>query len=268
VRNVIHKSSIDLILAVGGGKVIDTAKYTAYLEDINFISIPTVLSNDGIASPIAVIDGKSLGAIPPFGVIADLKIMQSAPLKHIRAGIGDLISNLSATEDWRIAYNDRKEKLNGYAILLSESASELILNGEIENLKSITFLDKLVRGLLLSGIAMSIAESSRPCSGGEHEISHAIDILFPGKSLHGEQVAVGSLFTLYLQKNRNYEIVKKFLKKCGLCDNYSQLGLSLEEFVDVIYFAPKTREGRYTILEKLNLTKKEIKEKVKEVFEL
>jgi glycerol-1-phosphate dehydrogenase [NAD(P)+] len=266
-REVIHRFSIGLILAVGGGKVIDIAKYAVYLEDINFISFPTIPSNDGIASPIAVIDGKSLGAKAPLGVIVDLKIMQSAPLRYIHAGIGDLISNLSAVEDWRIASNAGKEKFSGYSALLSESAAELILNSNSNNLKSNIFLDRLVRGLLLSGIAMIIAKSSHPSSGGEHEISHAMDKLFTGKALHGEQVSLGTLFTLYLQKNGKYNIIKSFFKKYKLPYNYSQLGFSLDEFIDAIAYAPNTRKDRYTILEKLNLSKKEIIKKVKEVFE-
>ena len=61
------------------------------------------------------------------------------------------------------------------------------------------FLIALAEALVLSGLAMATAGSSRPCSGGDHEILHAIDHLFPGTAHHGELAGVGSLFTSWLR---------------------------------------------------------------------
>ena len=52
---------------------------------------------------------------------------------------------------------------------------------------------------MLSGLAMAMAGYSRPCSGADHEILHAIDHLFPGTAGHGELAGVGALFSTYLR---------------------------------------------------------------------
>ncbi len=268
------------IFGVGGGKVIDVGKYAASLEDIDFISIPTCPSNDGICSPVAVIDLKSLGAKMPIGLIVDLDVIQKAPIRNIRAGIGDLISNLSAVEDWRLASREKGEKFDPFSALLAETGAFLVLNDRQDayptkhrqdacaikpDIESYSFLKRLVYGLVLSGIAMAVAGSSRPCSGGEHEISHAIDELYGGKALHGEQVAVGTLFTLNLQKNKYFKRVRDFFKHCEVPMKYSDIGLTEEEFIKAISYAPNTRKERYTILEKLDMREEKISEVIGKV---
>lgn len=261
-RAIIKSRSIDIVFGVGGGKVIDVGKYASGLEDVSFVSIPTAPSNDGIASPVAVIDGKSIGTKMPIGLIADLDIISKAPLRNIRAGVGDLLANLSAVEDWRLARDEKGEKFDDFTALLSESAALLVLESEKPDLQSYQFLKKLVYGLVLSGIAMYLAGSSRPCSGGEHEISHAIDELYGGKALHGEQVALGTIFTLHLQNNMYSKIVKNFFSQCGLDSGW----ITREEFVKAIHYAPNTRKERYTILESLNMGEREISEALKKVM--
>ena len=264
VRKRIRDSTHGMVFGVGGGKVIDTGKHAAGLEGVNFVSIPTAPSNDGIASPVAVIDGRSLRAKMPVGLFADLDIIMKAPIRSIRAGIGDLIANVSAVEDWRMASRVKGEEVNHFAALLSESGALLVLNSEKPDILSYDFLKRLIYGLVLSGIAIHLAGSSRPSSGGEHEISHAIDALYPGKALHGEQVAVGTLFTLHLQRNGYFDRVKQFFDHCGLPLSCGQLGLTTEEFVEAVAYAPNTREGRHTVLEELHLSRDEIEKAVRD----
>ena len=260
VKKEIIIFSPHIILAVGGGKVIDVTKYAASFGDINFISIPSLLSNDGILSPVAVIDGHSLGAKIPIGVIIDLKVLKQSPKRNIRAGIGDLISNLSAVEDCKLAIRKNKDKINNFALLISEVAAELILDNDQLDISSTKFIKRLAEGMMLGGIAMAIANSSRPASGSEHEISHAIDEIFPSKALHGEQVAIGTIFTLYLQRNLNFEKVRNFFRYYGVPTKLSDLQLSLDDFVKVVIHAPSTRKGRYTILEELSMDEDRIKD--------
>lgn len=263
VRKKIRGSADSCVFGVGGGKVIDTGKYAAGLEGLQFASIATAPSNDGIASPIAVIDGQSLRAKMPIGLVADLEIIRGAPLRNIRAGIGDLVANLSAVEDWRLASRVKGDDFDDFAALLAESGALLVLNTGRPDILSYEFLRRLVYGLVLSGIAINTAGSSRPASGGEHEISHAIDALYPGRALHGEQVALGSVFTLHLQGKRYLTVVKEFFKHCGLPVSCSELGLSPEEFAEAVAYAPSTREGRHTILEELNMDRASISEEAR-----
>ena len=60
----------------------------------------------------------------------------------------------------------------------------------------------LFQGLLISGVAMSMAGSSAPASGGEHLLSHFFDMREPitGRTpeLHGLQVGMGILLSTAL----------------------------------------------------------------------
>lgn len=263
VENLITEGMHDVVVGIGGGKVLDVGKLASEQKNIGFISVPTIPSNDGIASPVAVIsengENRSIRARVPMGIVVDLDIMSQAPKKHLKAGVGDLIANLSAIFDWRLAFDDNKDTLDPFASMLSKLAVEGLINSENQSLDNLKFIERLVMGLILSGIAMGIAGSSRPASGSEHEISHAIDHLYGGLGLHGEQVAITTRFSLYLQKQdmKNVESLYKNLKIPAMIDD---INLSIEKFIKAVKYAPKTRPGRYTILEKLDLSNKKIKE--------
>ena len=263
----------DLIINIGGGKILDIGKFTATKLKINYINIPTAPSHDGIASSIAIIKNKkgiteSLGVNMPLGILVDLNIIKNCPKKIIRAGVGDLLSNYSAIEDWKMADKETNEILNGFASNLALAGAEIIYANYKDkksiNIKSEKFIECLIRGLIMSGIAMSIAGSSRPCSGAEHEIAHAIEALHPNKHMHGEEVALGIILADKIRKNpHNFE---KFFKKIALPISYKDLGLSKSQIIKIIQFAPKTRPDRYTILEKKKLTKKQIEKLLRSNF--
>jgi len=126
----------NVIVELGGGKVLDVSKYAAFISKKEFISIPTAIAHDGIASLIAVLkcenSVKSLGCRVPSGIIIDLKIISHAPINLIKAGIGDTLSNLIAIKDWKLANKKGKEKINDFALLLSETAVNAVLNCGID----------------------------------------------------------------------------------------------------------------------------------------
>jgi glycerol-1-phosphate dehydrogenase [NAD(P)+] len=109
---------------------------------------------------------------------------------------------------------------------------------------------------------MAVAGSSRPCSGACHEISHAIDALYPGRATHGEQVAVGALFASFLREDGLFELLGLALRRHGVARVPEDLGLSDEEFAEAVAHAPSTRPDRYTILERLDLGDDEIRDRV------
>jgi len=100
------------IMGLGGGKVLDRAKYLAFCQEANFISVPTLIAHDGICSPVAVIENKSLGAVMPHALFVPLFVINSSPIIHIQAGVGDLIANLSATEDWKLSAQNSNDHIN------------------------------------------------------------------------------------------------------------------------------------------------------------
>ena len=125
------KRRIDLVLAVGGGKVIDIAKVLAYNISKPFISVPTTASHDGIASPRASIKGVdkvySIQAEAPLAIIADTSIIMKAPYRLFASGCADLISNSTAVRDWRLAHEKTGEYFGDYAASLANLAAEIII---------------------------------------------------------------------------------------------------------------------------------------------
>ena len=97
-------SKAQVIVGIGGGKVIDTAKYAAYLRKLPYISIPTSASSDGFSSASAslLVNGRrtSVPAKMAYGIVADTEILKSAPEKFIFSGIGDMVSKITALYDW------------------------------------------------------------------------------------------------------------------------------------------------------------------------
>ncbi len=248
----------DAVIAVGGGRPIDVAKAAALLVDVPVVVIPTQLSADGIASPIAVIreDGGDVvserGQLP-VAVVADLELLAGAPINFARAGVGDLLGNRTALEDWRIAAAAGQELVDDFAALLASCAHLLIEGLDLSPLArgemTIDLARRLLDGLVLSGLAMEIAGSSRPCSGSEHLISHALDALEPGTAAHGEQVAFGTLIATALQGGDPAE-PRALMAAAGLNGALTGFGISPARMAEVIKFGPSTRPGRYTVLDR------------------
>lgn len=262
----LRQRSYDAVVGIGGGKTIDTAKYAAARYGIPMVSVATSLSHDGIASPVASLDHEggrgSYGVHMPLAVIVDLDFVSAGSHTQTRAGIGDAVSNLNACADWELAHQVRGEPVDGLALALARSGAEALLHHP-GDLSDDGFLTTLAEALILGGIAMSVCGSSRPCSGGCHEISHALDTLFPGAALHGEQVGLGALFCTWLRGDaERFTQLSTCLRRHGLPRRPGDLGLTEAQFAEAVAYAPRTRPDRYTILEHLDLGPTEIAARV------
>jgi glycerol-1-phosphate dehydrogenase [NAD(P)+] len=254
------------VAGIGGGRTIDVTKFAALMAGIPMVSVATNLAHDGIASPVSSLEhesGKSsYGVAPPVGVVIDLDSVRTAPARMVRAGIGDAVSNLSAIADWELAAAQTGEPIDGLAVTLARSAAQAVLH-QPGTADSDEFRTVLAEALILSGMAMTVAGSSRPCSGGDHEILHAIDQLFPGAGTHGELAGAGALFCTWL---RDDDCAAALLSDClarhGLPRTPADLGLSPADFTKAVLCAPDTRPGRYTILERLGLTEVQVAARV------
>lgn len=253
--NITDKLDNSLLVAFGGGSVIDFVKMYAQIYELPYITLPSTLSNDAIYSPIARLNKKgikkSFGVKPPLGIIVDTDIIARSPKVLLLAGIGDLVSNLSAVKDWRLANKQVGETINNFALSLSFLSADSILSYVDYKIVSPDFIEQLSRGLILSGLAMVIADSSRPASGSEHLISHAIDELFPDRStLHGLQVAYGQLLIEeYFRKDEaEYRRLRLFFEKMGLMNEIQNRIHFTEEERVTIFHRARTIRDRYTIL--------------------
>lgn len=243
---LIKGKNIRYVVGVGGGTVIDLTKICAYKSGIPFLSVPTAASHDGITSPQVSLKGKepiSIRVHSALGIIADTKIIRRAPPRLTAAGCADAISNYTAVLDWKIAHEETGEYYGDYAASLSMMSAQIVMyNAE----KIRNQVEILVEALISSGVAMGIAGSSRPCSGAEHQFSHALDMICPKPALHGEQCGVGSIMIAYLH-DADWEKVKKALKTAGAPTNSKELKIDDEYIIKALMMANKVRD-RYTIL--------------------
>ncbi|MHB1596812.1 MAG: iron-containing alcohol dehydrogenase family protein [Streptosporangiaceae bacterium] len=259
----------EVVAGIGGGKTIDVTKYAAHMAGIPMVSVPTSLAHDGIASPVSTLRHESgtgsYGVVlSPVAVVVDLDRVRGAPGPLSVAGVGDVVSNLSAVADWELSAADTGEPVDGLAAAMARSAAHALLHQPGPS-DSDGFLTVLAEALILSGVAMAMAGSSRPSSGGDHEIMHAINQLYPGTASHGELAGMGALFCAYLRDDaEQFAAISSCLRRHGLPRGPGQVGLSDEQFAAAVLHAPSTRPGRYTILERLALSPAEVTKKVEE----
>ncbi|GAA2645674.1 iron-containing alcohol dehydrogenase family protein [Streptomyces lunalinharesii] len=265
LADAMKKGHYDAVVGLGGGKIIDCAKFAAARIGLPLVAVATNLSHDGLCSPVATLDNDagrgSYGVPNPIAVVIDLDIIREAPVRFVRSGIGDAISNISAVADWELAHRETSEAIDGLAAAMARQAGEAVLRHP-GSVSDDAFLQVLAEGLVLTGISMSVAGDSRPASGACHEINHAFDILFPKRAAsHGEQCGLGAAFATHLRGDRETAgLMVEVLQRHGLPVTPGEMGFTDAEFVQAVEFAPKTRPGRYTILEHLDLSTDQIRD--------
>jgi glycerol-1-phosphate dehydrogenase [NAD(P)+] len=180
-------------------------------------------------------------------------VIAQAPWRFVISGCGDVIAKFTAVKDWKLAHQKVNEYYGEYAASLALMSAKLVMeNAELIVSRKDEGLRVLLEALISCGVAMSIAGSSRPCSGSEHLFSHALDMLNNHHAMHGEQCGVGSILTAYLYKS-NWQKIRNTLKQIGAPTTAKELGVKDYEVVKALELAAKIRPERYTILHKLNL---------------
>lgn len=239
---------VSAIIGVGGGKALDVAKYIGFLSRLPYYAAPTSLSNDGFCSPQSslTIRGKrrSLPAALPFGVVIDTAVCGAAPRILTLSGVGDLVAKFTAVRDWKLAFHATGEPVDDFAALLSDGSIHSFLGHPAFDLDGMRLL---ATALMLNGIAMEVCGSSRPASGSEHLISHALDATSARPRLHGLQVGVASYLVSILQ-GENTERIAALFDATGFWDTIASDPFSRAEWLTAVRAAPAVKEGFYTIL--------------------
>ena len=252
-----------VVLGVGGGTKIDVAKLGSARQNVPFISVPTTASHDGIASPVSAVKGfekpYSVMAQAPIAIIADTDIILKAPYRFIASGCGDVIAKFTAVRDWRLAHKEKNEYYGEYAASLALMSAKLVIkNAKLIKSEKEKGLRVLLEALISCGVSMSIAGSSRPCSGSEHLFSHALDMISSNHSMHGEQCGVGTIMMAYLHRT-NWKKIKETLKIVKAPTTAEELSVGKDEILKALEIAPTIRPERYTILNKLKLNREDYK---------
>jgi len=258
IKTRIKNDKSDLIVGIGGGRSVDTAKMIAFKLGKPFVSVPTAASHDGISSPFVSVRGDkphSIVATAPFGVFVDIDVIKKAPKRLLASGCGDLIANIIAVKDWEIGRDKTGEYYGRYAANLALMSAKIVIENSAIFAKRGLDVRVIVEALISAGVASCIAGSSRPCSGAEHLFSHALDKIAPGVGLHGEKCGIGAIMMAKLQ-GQDWKKIAKALKDVGAPTTAKQIGLKSEILAEALKIAQDLRPERYTILKEVEMTEK------------
>lgn len=256
---------IKIIIGFGGGRVLDTAKYAAHISKAVYICMPSSLSNDSLASPFAVLETegsarKTIECKIPTAIIVDTNMIVNAPEGQTLSGIGDTIAKHTALFDWKLAAAKSGKPVDDFAYALSRMSFDSVYYCQERDMKSRVFIRILSRALVMGGLAMEIAGSSRPCSGSEHLFAHAIEEYYPElKMSHGICVALGSIPACIFQ-GQDETGLARFFKAHGLVTDPDRYGITEEMFADIWEKARTVRSGRYTILDETPFDRAQLSE--------
>ena len=203
----LHQTGFAAAIAVGSGTVNDIVKMATTQVDIPYAVVATAPSMNGYTSAIVALLSKGIKITAPCrpatACLIDLNVMARAPYRMIASGLGDLMSKPVSNADWRLAYWLLGAEYATRVMDLVDAGSRL-LEGVAPKLpgRDIEAIGKLCASLCVSGIAMALAGSSAPSSGGEHLISHYLDMTHfawgEPHDFHGCQVGVATVTTAAL----------------------------------------------------------------------
>jgi glycerol-1-phosphate dehydrogenase [NAD(P)+] len=191
-------------IAVGSGTVNDLVKHATYLRGEEYGCVATAASMNGYTSSVAALSvggvKRTLSSQAPRFVIADADVLARAPEAMSRAGLADLLSKAVSSADWKLAHLVTGEPYCETPIELANDAVErAVQTAPALRIGDPSAAAALFEALLASGTSMTVAGHSAPASGGEHLISHFLDMTAkeaPGgpraPALHGLQVGVGT----------------------------------------------------------------------------
>jgi glycerol-1-phosphate dehydrogenase [NAD(P)+] len=234
-----NAQNYDLILAFGSGTINDLCKYSAKKLNKNYAILISALSMNGYVSKNASITinnhKKTLEAQLPIAVLCDLAILKNAPQQLNQAGLADVLCFYSCNFDLILSNEIFLQKINFEALKIQQKiVKNFVKNYKKFSLNDDKFLRQLLKMILASGYAMTIANSSAPASQSEHLLAHVLTMKFSQKThdiLHGRLIASTTIFSLINQE----KIVKNFLEKSPIkiLENFFE-NLQNEDFLKKI----------------------------------
>ena len=198
---------VDALVAVGSGTLNDLCKMVGLRRGIPQVTFATAPSMNGYTSVSASITDagfkRSVRAAAPMGVFFDLRVLAAAPVRMIRAGLGDSACRSTAQADWLLAHALLGQPYREVPFaLLARDEAELFPHADALVRGDLGAMRHLVRTLVLSGFGMTLANGSFPASQGEHMLAHYVELMRPHglpEALHGEQTGVTALVMAALQ---------------------------------------------------------------------
>lgn len=239
LEKVISGSRADVVVGMGGGKTIDTAKIAADRAGLPAVIMPTTASSDAPCSGCAVVYSEN-GVFEsvlyqksnPAAVLVDTEIIARAPVRFLVAGMGDALATWFEAKSCSVTGS--KNECGGLGTLaglaLARLCYDTLLQHGIEAKNDVQrqtvtpALDKIIEAnILLSGIGFE--------SGGlasAHSIHNGFTALSQTHAFyHGEKVAFGLLAGLQLigAPAEEVETLYAFCEDVGLPTTLADIGL-------------------------------------------
>jgi glycerol dehydrogenase len=252
----IQQQQADVMVGMGGGKVIDAAKIAADRAGMPVIIVPTIASTDAPCSgcavtytPDGVFEKVHYQRSNPTVVLVDTDIMAKAPHRFLVAGMGDALATWFEARS--CAKTTSVNECGGLGtkagLHLAKLCYDLLLDyglqAKLDNQagKVSDSLDNIIEAnILLSGIGFE--------SGGlaaAHAIHNGLTALPETHAFyHGEKVAFGLLAGLHMMDAPVNELneVYGFCKAVGLPVTLAELGISADNKSGLMQVAQKSAE--------------------------
>ncbi len=263
------------ILGIGGGAIIDAAKYIAHETEKSLYVIPGATTTDAFLTPVSVIKNtrtqveEIYQTKKPGHVFFDMDILEGAPSRYNVAGLGDVISMYTASYDWQLAHQNTGEPFNP---MLAEMAMGLIRSlesvmAEIAK-NSQTGIKYIIDALIAEFFIYNLAGSNRPEVGSEHLFARLFEENHVGNFLHGEIVALGVLLMTYFQ-GRDFKWIRLLIEGLGINYKPQTLGIPTDDLIRLtgsLNHYVQERNLRYTILNQFRLTEQDVKQGLREIL--
>lgn len=259
IINKIKKNKFKLV-CIGGGKITDLAKYISYKSKSNLITIPTILATHVYAS-------KKIHVLKPIrdlghdltinGKASDLSIIDlktinlnySIDKKYILSGMGDIMAFYNSQLDWRLSPKFEIKKFS-FALKVIKKVENILENIDLEKPIKDWIGKYIYAQVLLCELTDWVGSAS--ASGAEHFFANIYEKKYPGKILHGELVAFGTLLFIYMRK-KNFNKILLLMKKFKIKNSLKKLNISKNRIINSLMECKKEgiKKKRYSIIDKL-----------------
>ena len=236
-REIYATHGCTVVLGVGGGKALDTAKGVAYFESAPVITIPTIASTDAPTSAISVIytddhvfDRNVVLPKNPEFVLVDTDVISQAPVRLLVAGMGDALSTYFEARANAASEHENfvGGKYTNTSVALAKLCYDILIRDGVEALRSAEnkICSKELENIIEANIYLSGVGFESNGLACAHSIYNAFTVLPQCRHMfHGELVAFGAIVQLVLENRPNAEILEAlhFCISVGLPVSFPEL---------------------------------------------
>ena len=265
IVNDFKESSYQRLLAIGGGRTMDYAKFLSYISNKTLISIPSSLATHVYASPKihALKPIKELGfeltidGDPAHLVFIDthlLNLLYRENKRLVYSGFGDIMAFISARRDWKSSAEKGNERYSKFVDNSITYIIDQLVKIDIDQAITNWIADYIFIQCLLCHITDWVG--SAPASGAEHLFAKCIEDRSENQLLHGEVVALGVLIFSFI-RNKDVSLSRSLMKKFEITTNLNYLGLNKKMIIDSLDNSKSygLKKKRYTIIQELDTSK-------------